>query len=95
MSRLHRLHGLDSRRWKRLRRAILDAANWRCRTCGGYANHVDHIQPLHKGGDHWKKSNLQPLCRACHKVKSSEEYASPDPERRAWAALVRGIAKGT
>ena len=89
MSRLHRQHGLDSRRWKRLRRAILDAANWRCRTCGCYAKHVDHFEPLHQGGAPWDPANLQVLCAQCHRIKSRAEYGGPrDPAREAWAALV-------
>ena len=30
---------------------MLDSANWRCSGCGRYANEVDRIVPLHKGGD--------------------------------------------
>ena len=89
MSKLHRQHGLDSRQWKRLRLAILDRANWRCRTCGGYANEVDHIQPLHQGGSPWAESNLQCVCLGCHIAKTRAEYSGPrDPEREAWRALV-------
>ena len=92
MSFHHKRHGLDGTRWRRLRLAILNRANWRCRRCGRYGNEVDHITPLHKGGDPWAESNLQVLCVACHKVKSSEEYSSPDPERKAWADYLRKIA---
>ena len=93
MSKLHRKHGLDSRHWKRLRRAILDASNWRCRTCGGYANEVDHTRALHHGGAPWDVANLQPLCRRCHRQKSISESLKPDPDREAWADYLREIAR--
>ena len=59
--------GRYARRWARLRRVVLDAANWRCSRCGRYANEVDHVVPLEKGGDAWKLANLQALCRACQR----------------------------
>jgi hypothetical protein len=31
---------------------------------------VDHIRPLSNGGTN-EKSNLQPLCKSCHMVKTS------------------------
>ena len=93
MSRLHRHHGLDGRQWKRLRRAVLDAANWRCRTCSGYANEVDHIRALHHGGEPWDTANLQPICRHCHRRKTVAENTKPDPDREAWADYLREIAR--
>ena len=72
MSR-HHAFGFPRRRWEHLRRAVLDAANWRCAKCGRYGNEVDHIQPLDRGGDPWALENLQCLCRGCHIAKTRAE----------------------
>ena len=57
MSRHHgRLH---SRRWARVRRAVLDRDGWRCRRCGRASRmEVDHVVPLDRGGDPWDPGNL-------------------------------------
>lgn len=58
--------------WEQLRRAVLfDEHGDRrpCRRCGGYATDVDHIGDRH---DH-SPSNLQPLCRRCHRSKTALE----------------------
>jgi hypothetical protein len=34
---------------------------------------IDHIRALSNGGTN-EKSNLQPLCKACHMVKTSSEH---------------------
>ena len=87
MSRQHAK--LDRRRWAWVRRRVLKRASWRCRECGRYANEVDHIQPLQKGGEPWADSNLQCLCKPCHIAKTRAEYSGPrDPAREAWQALV-------
>ena len=87
MSRQH--VKLDRRRWAWVRRKLLKRDNWRCRECGRYGNEVDHIQPLHTGGDPWAESNLQCLCRRCHIAKTRAEYSGPrDPAREAWRAWV-------
>ena len=36
---------------------------------------VDHIRPLGNGGTN-EKSNLQPLCKSCHMIKTSGEHES-------------------
>ena len=50
---------VNKRRWKPVRLDILDLANWRCRSCGGYANEVDHRIPVHLGGEPYQRDNLQ------------------------------------
>ena len=62
--------------WQRLRARILSAEPI-CRACakGGLielAVEVDHIIPRYAGGTH-DPSNLQPLCRECHHLKTLEE----------------------
>ena len=37
--------------------------------------HIDHIRALSNGGTN-EKSNLQPLCKSCHMVKTSNEHES-------------------
>ncbi len=80
---------LTARRWTHLRRAILERDGWRCRECGAYGNEVDHIRPLHKGGDPWDSDNLQTLCRSCHIAKTARENRRPmTPAESRWRMLV-------
>jgi 5-methylcytosine-specific restriction endonuclease McrA len=73
----HRVYA--SRRWRRLRRQVLDdwvrAHGW---TCPGWrrAAHpaarlqVDHVIPLVAGGAPYDPANLRPLCPSCNARKS-------------------------
>ena len=93
MSRRH-LPLFRTRRWKALRRAVLDAANWTCATCGRYGNEVDHVRPLQRGGTAWDRGNLQVLCRACHIEKTRRENTKePGPKALAWRALAAQVIK--
>ena len=84
MSRHHRR--LPWKQWSWLRRKVLDAASWRCACgCGRYANEVDHVVPLHLGGDPWALDNLQALAQGCHIAKTARENEKAiPPEVRAW-----------
>lgn len=76
----------DTRRWKRLRLSVLDAARWRCQWPGCHrplrsgrsgkcAGVVDHKVP-HKGDPSlfWDRDNLWALCKEHHdSAKQSEE----------------------
>lgn len=58
----------------------------RCASCGikffgGDSVEFDHIKPLCLGGEN-RESNLQPLHRACHKVKTKQDVASHAKARR-------------
>ena len=66
-------HKINRRIWDPIRKQVLDAANWRCRVCGGFANEVDHVRPLHRGGARYDKHNLQVLCRSHHMAKTAKE----------------------
>ena len=91
MSRQHKR--LDRRRWAFVRRKVLRRDGWRCQSCKKYGNNVDHIRPLFKGGAEYDESNLQTLCKPCHITKTRSEYGgAADPERVAWAALVRELS---
>ena len=35
--------------------------------CGRYAEQLDRIVPIHKGGEPWARANLQALAAICHK----------------------------
>lgn len=47
---------------------------WTCRLCGMVTQHgeVDHVVPLHLGGQETDK-NRQYLCSPCHRSKSEKE----------------------
>ena len=88
MSRLHKVYRLHGAAWERLRNEMLHAANWRCATCGSYANEIDHIEPLHRGGAPWDRANLQVLCggpAGCHAAKTRAENRRPlTPAEAEW-----------
>ena len=88
----HHHHRIQGPRWRRLRRQVLEVANWRCTECNRYGNEVDHIVPLHRGGEPWALDNLQALCRACHIAKTARENRRVlTPEEAAWRALLRSL----
>ena len=90
MSKFHRK--LPSLRWAAVRRAVLDAAGWKCAICGRYANEVDHVVALHRGGHPWDPSNLQAICKADHVAKTRRENERHDPARDLWRELVAELA---
>ena len=79
---------LQTARWRRLRRHILDRDGWECQACGkllGRAE-VDHVVPVMKGGKSFDPTNLQVLCVGCHVAKTRIDKGQvADPEREAWA----------
>ena len=88
LKNIRRLRGTG--RYKRLRKRILTAEPL-CRPCrkAGLtmgAQELDHIVPAHKAPKRfWDRSNLQPICRACHEKKSSEERREGETlQQRAW-----------
>ena len=82
---------LSGRRWDRVRRQVLDTADWKCALCGKYAREVDHIRPLFKGGAPFDLRNLQPLCFIDHRDKTRQENAKPVPGRSEWRQYVQTI----
>ena len=72
----------NSRHWRdRIRPDQLRRVPY-CEVCGGDdweenplvpAVQVDHIVPLHLGGDPYAKENLQSLCFRCHVIKTARE----------------------
>ena len=82
---------LNQRRWRQVRRQVLDAANWRCSEGNDhYGNEVDHVVSLRTGGAEWEKTNLQVLCFFHHSIKTAKENQQRmiSPERQAWRAFL-------
>ena len=89
-------HGINQKRWAAVRRAVFSRDDNCCQSCGLVADRpeVDHITPLHKGGDKYAMDNLQLLCGfPCHQEKTRRECAKPlspieTAEASAWAELL-------
>lgn len=63
--------------WKKLRDRIMVRDGWRCQPCARAgrltsATEVDHILNKAVGGDD-SESNLQAICRSCHREKTARE----------------------
>ena len=90
MSRRHLR--LNLRRWRAVRRVVLDRDNWRCVACGRPGRlEVDHRVPLHVDPDQdaYDPAGCQALCRPCHFAKTSAENKRPprSPAEAAWRDL--------
>lgn len=64
-------------KWRKLRKLVLERDMYVCVLCRKnnivkYATDVDHIKPKAQGGSD-DIENLQSLCRACHRKKTSKE----------------------
>lgn len=64
-------------RWRKLRNLVMQRDKWLCQPCSRQgraapAHAVDHIIPKAEGGTD-SPSNLQAICRACHKAKTQQE----------------------
>ena len=59
---------------QRTRNRIMLRDGYTCQVCGRVTAdlEVDHVIPLYAGGNN-SDSNLQSLCKACHKLKSDQE----------------------
>jgi 5-methylcytosine-specific restriction protein A len=60
-----------------LRRAVRAAGGAECGWCRGFYRpsivDIDHVLPLSQGGED-VESNVQPLCKACHKAKTAVDF---------------------
>ena len=78
------------RRWRRIRRRVLDRDGWRCRSCGKAGRlEVHHVVPVEQGGTD-APINLQVLCVSCH----LSTHSRPDPQRDAWTERVKNDLSG-
>ncbi|HYK93249.1 MAG TPA: HNH endonuclease [Thermoplasmata archaeon] len=61
--------------WDAARVVVLRRDRYTCQACGRRARRreleVDHVVEVARGGPALEYSNLQTLCRACHRVKTS------------------------
>ena len=62
-----------SAEWRRARTAALQRDRHQCVQCGRAAEEVDHIRPRAMGGDVYALSNLQSMCKPCHKRKTARQ----------------------
>ena len=78
---------LDSRRWKRVRRAVLERDGYRCRDCGKAGRlEVHHEVPVWKGPAlAYVRGNLRTLCRTCHIGRHAKKRT---PTERAWDSFL-------
>jgi 5-methylcytosine-specific restriction endonuclease McrA len=65
----HALRGNTTKR-ERLRAQAFKMYGKTCNYCGDIGQEVDHVIELAAGGED-SIENLQVLCRACHKIKTS------------------------
>ncbi|RAI01018.1 endonuclease [Acuticoccus sediminis] len=91
-------HITRTKRWARLRWEILRRDDFHCTACGAHATklEVDHRHPVRTRPDlAWDPANLQTLCAPCHSRKTCLEQGRtlPNPDRLAWAALLREDVK--
>ncbi|MCY4057575.1 MAG: HNH endonuclease signature motif containing protein [Gammaproteobacteria bacterium] len=57
----------SSRRWRRVRRAVMNRDGHRCTGCGkAGVLEVHHRQRLADGGAAYDQANLATICRPCH-----------------------------
>ena len=73
-----------SRAYQALALSVRQEGRYSCANCGAYAKEVDHIVPLHQGGELMDRENLQLLCRRCHIQKTERERPGRIPGRREW-----------
>ena len=91
-------HTVDRKRWRAVRRQVLNRDGWKCRACGRRGRmEVDHVRPVQDGGEVFNLKNLQTLCRPCHIRKTRREnidrQAQHTPQRAKWRALVDEMRK--
>ena len=77
---------------------VLERDGYRCQAVGcGKAGRleVDHVIPMHRGGDAYDLANLQALCAfPCHAAKSRRENPRRRPvsaDRIAWGRVVAAL----
>ena len=72
-------------RWRRLRRAKIQAANFLCQQCGKAVPdsyfELHHKIPVEQCDDPFEHSNLIVICRTCHRTEHSKQER---PDKQAW-----------
>lgn len=60
--------------WRQLSKQVLNESFYVCKRCGKDATLADHIVPIKVDWNkRLDKDNIQPLCEACHAVKTKED----------------------
>ena len=86
MSRHHQR--ASSRAWRRLRAAVLDRDDYRCRKCRvRTAEQVHHLVPVARDGAYWDPENLIAVCRPCHRALHDTRTAA----QREWDAYLEEL----
>jgi 5-methylcytosine-specific restriction endonuclease McrA len=88
----------STRRWRKLRRRVLERDHHRCHWCGRHATHADHVVAWSEGGARYNLDNLVASCAACNlkrggKLGRTRQLARhgepPVPSgRRVWAGAI-------
>ena len=93
----HTRNGIEQRRWRRVRRQVLNRDRWRCTACGKAGRlEVHHCIPLRNGGAKYDLGNLVTVCRGCHFSETAEDNRrEPTPDETAWRRLVSDLMEGT
>jgi 5-methylcytosine-specific restriction endonuclease McrA len=83
--------GGSDTRWRRLRRRVLRldlpvGRRPRCAVglpvCTDLATCVDHVVPLHMGGDKYDEANCRPSCEPCNLARGKRAPRAPEPPTR-------------
>lgn len=61
-----------SKAWRALRAIVLEDELYKCRWCGKFGDHVDHIDGKAENPEDYRRENLQVLCASCHSRKTVE-----------------------
>lgn len=74
----------NTAKWRRISKRIIAKHGYLCVRCKemgimSEAVHTDHIVPTKDGGKLYHESNLQPLCKSCHSVKTGEDKRGEKP----------------
>ena len=86
---------INAKKWARVRERVKERDGWACKQCGSMrATDVDHIKPIADGGELYALSNLQTLCRVCHREKTRSENIVSIPEQdRLYTILERVLTE--
>ena len=74
LKKLEPTERLPAWEWQELRIKALERDDYKCVKDNKPTVDVDHIMPLCLGGEN-RLSNLQSLCKECHKIKTKEDIS--------------------